>query len=395
MTAPEGYSITVSDPRLSSDEEIAEGWELNDELREEFFPEEPRSELSTVIASMRSVPARFGMWRVRVRDADGRLVGGIRVSKDWDNDTNPEVGGVEAHVRAGHRGRGIGTALLAWQVAFSQALGVTRLLMHTDSRLPGSAELAAALGGERKTQEHENRLAIADVDPDLLRRWIDDAQGGDYELLFIEGPVPDALAQPYVDLVLVMNTAPRDDLQVNDFTFSVTELREQEAQEAAVGGRSWIAITRHRTTGELVGVHTLYFPKDHRDRAYVGITGVVPEHRGHRLGRWLKADLTARVLEQCPQVRMIITGNADSNGPMLAINRDLGYRPHAAAATWEVSREQLEKVLQQRGVEVPTAEAAAAVASQAPATVASQAPATVPTQAPATVATQAPATVDA
>lgn len=367
MTAPAGYVIAIEDPRQATDAEIEEGWRFSDELRREFYPEEPAAELSTAIAHVRAMPARFGVWRVRVRDGSGQVVAGCTVAKDWDNDSNPDVGGLSANVRAGHRRRGIGTALLAWQVAFAQALGVTRFLVNTDSRLPDSEAVAVALGAEVKAHDHENRLAIADVDQALLQRWVSDAEGGRYELLFFDGRIPDDLAQPFVDLVLVMNTAPRDALVLNDFTYSVTELREQEEQTEKTGGRSWTLVARHVDSGDLVGVHTLYFPADHKDRTYVGITGVVPAHRGHRLGKWLKADMTLRVMRECPQVQRIITGNADSNGPMLAINQEMGYRPHAAAATYEVSREQLERLLEQRGVAIPTAEAAEAVAAQAPA----------------------------
>jgi mycothiol synthase len=367
MTVPDGYVLALSDPRQSTDAEIEQGWRFSEAYRQEFFPEEPGTELATAITATRNLLARWGLWRVRIYDATGELVAGTTVFKDWQNDSNPDVGGLSGNVHAEHRGCGLGTVLLAWQVAFAQALGQTRILMGTDSRLPRSVDLVKVLGAELKQEEHENRLTLADVDSDLLHRWIADASAGDYELVAIDGRIPDDLAQAYVDLVLVMNTAPRDDLQLNDFTYSVAELREQEERQHAVGGLTWNLIARHRGSGDLVGVHTIAFSPDDKEKCYVGITGVVPEHRGHRLGRWLKAAMTLRLMDECPQIGCVVTGNADSNEAMLAINREMGYRPHASGSTWEVGREHLEKLLEHRGVEIPTDLAAAAVSSQAPA----------------------------
>ncbi len=364
MTLVTGYTFVVSDPRDSSDEEIAEGVDLSNDLRAEFYPEEPAVELATSVAATRAMPARLGLWRVRARDGNGLLVGATSVYKDWEHDDNPEVGGLGVSVRAGHRSKGVGTALLAWQTAFSQALDHTRLLIHTDSRLPAGDQIAAALGAQIKTREHENRLLIADVDPELLGNWVRAGAQDAYELVAFDGPVPQELAERYVALVLVMNTAPRDDLKVNDFTYTVAQLREGEAQREQVGAREWNLLVRHCASGALVGVHNLYFSPDDRKKAYVGITGVVPAHRGHGFGRLLKATLTLRLLAESPEVECVVTGNADSNAAMLAINEAMGYRPHASSATWEVSREAVEQLLASRGVEIPTAAAALAVSAQ-------------------------------
>ncbi len=364
MTAVPGYTFVVDDPREASDDDIAEGVDLSNALREEFYPEEPKTELATSIAATRAAPARLGLWRVRVRDASGLLVAGSSSYKDWEHDTNPDVGGLGCHVRAGHRRKGIGTALLAWDIAFSQALGQSRLLVHTDSRMPAGDLIAAAMGAQVKARDHENRLPLRAVDPDLLSDWVREGQSEDYELLAFDGPIPDELAEAFVGLVLVMNTAPRDDLQVNDFTYSVAQLREGETRMAEVGAREWTLVVRHRRTADLVGVHTLYFAPDDRQKAYVGITGVVPAHRGHGFGRLLKATLTLRLLAEHPEIECVVTGNADSNGHMLAINEAMGYRPHASNTTWEVSRAHLEQLLADRGVPIPTEEAAQAVEQQ-------------------------------
>jgi mycothiol synthase len=66
-----------------------------------------------------------------------------------------------------------------------------------------------------------------------------------------------------------------------------------------------------------------------------GDTGVVEAHRGHGLGRWLKAENLRRALAHQPGIDVIETYNAESNPYMLAINVDMGFRPHRTYGTWQ------------------------------------------------------------
>lgn len=81
------------------------------------------------------------------------------------------------------------------------------------------------------------------------------------------------------------------------------------------------------------------------DRVWVGDTAVEPSHRRRGLGRWLKAAITRRILDELPGVRWVITHNAGSNDAMLAINHDLGFRPAAVVTTWQMPAAQLREQL--------------------------------------------------
>lgn len=52
---------------------------------------------------------------------------------------------------------------------------------------------------------------------------------------------------------------------------------------------------------------------------------VLREHRGHRLGLLLKLTNLLWLREREPHLERIITWNATSNGPMLAINEAMGF----------------------------------------------------------------------
>ena len=62
-----------------------------------------------------------------------------------------------------------------------------------------------------------------------------------------------------------------------------------------------------------------------------------PEHRGHALGKWLKATNILRILVEWPEVVDIRTHNADSNDAMLGINNQLGFKPYTVDIHWQIS----------------------------------------------------------
>lgn len=66
-----------------------------------------------------------------------------------------------------------------------------------------------------------------------------------------------------------------------------------------------------------------------------GDTLVVPAHRGHGLGRWLKLANLARVRAEFPRITHVITDNAEDNVTMLAINEAIGFRTALREAMWQ------------------------------------------------------------
>ena len=56
-------------------------------------------------------------------------------------------------------------------------------------------------------------------------------------------------------------------------------------------------------------------------------TLVLPRHRGHRLGLALKVANLRAVQRAHPDRRVLHTWNAEENGPMVAVNNAMGFRP--------------------------------------------------------------------
>jgi GNAT superfamily N-acetyltransferase len=346
----DGYRITRHDPAGFSDDEIRRGNAFANAIRREVRPDDPPTPDDEAIAANRSAPAWFDRVAFRAWSPDGELVGTAGTGIDRRHDDNPDLLGCGLHVHPDHRRRGLGTRLLAELVRHAEAEGRARLLGDTNGRVPAGDAFAAALGAVAKARGHVNHLLCAEADRHQLERWV--AEGPDrapgYRLLTWDGPpTPQEHREAFRDLVLVMNTAPHDDLELNDFTVSEEQQAANEAQMAAMGHTSWTVVAV-APDGAFAGFHDLTFtPTD--TRAWVGSTGVRPEHRGHALGKWLKARLMLRLLDERPDVDSVRTGNADSNDAMLGINRAMGYRPLMSWAQWELRTDEARPRLEATG----------------------------------------------
>ncbi|HUZ44506.1 MAG TPA: GNAT family N-acetyltransferase [Acidimicrobiales bacterium] len=332
-----GHRITNHDPRLDSDAQLSELAGFENRLAQEMFPEDPPTPVEAIIALERAVPERYRRWSLRARDeASGELVGTASAGIDPDHDDNPDMLRMSVQVLPGYRRRGVGRALLGGLAEIAQSEGRTRLVSSVHQRCPAGEAFARTAGAEVKSRLHLNRLLMPEVDRDLMDGWMADADSETYELLIWERPIPEQHLADFVQLYLVMNAMPHDDLQRNDFTLTPEQWRESEEIQAAFGTEDWTMVVRRRSDGALAGFHHLTLYSFDPTVAWIDSTGVSEEHRGHGLGKWLKAAMTLRLLEHHPELREIRTGNHDSNAAMLAINRQMGYREFIATAACEI-----------------------------------------------------------
>ena len=65
------------------------------------------------------------------------------------------------------------------------------------------------------------------------------------------------------------------------------------------------------------------------------LTVVRPEHRGHRLGLAVKIANVEELAQRAPDVRLIVTGNASANAPMIAVNEMMGFEVASEGNFWQ------------------------------------------------------------
>ncbi len=143
----------------------------------------------------------------------------------------------------------------------------------------------------------------------------------------------------------LMNTAPRESLAFDDFSMTPEKWRDIEAKDLAQGNHLAAYVAVHRPTGDWVGLSELLYQEGHPEQGQQGETAVDPVHRNKGLGRWLKAAMLERYIQDHPDVVRIDTENARSNEPMLNINYEMGYKPLRQEAAWQGDRHTIQERL--------------------------------------------------
>lgn len=225
------------------------------------------------------------------------------------------------------RRQGIGRRLLGGVVEVAAAEDRSSLGLDVRHGTEGM-EFAPAFGFEEKLIEHHNRTTVDRVDDAMIQDWIDRAaeRAPDYTLRFWVDATPEDCLDDFARVFNVMNTAPRDDLDMEDFAMTPDLEREREATLAPRGVTRWTLVAV-APDGRFAGFTELFFSKWRTDVCHQGNTGVDPAHRDRGLGRWLKAAMYQRLRADRPSFTKIDTWNAGSNAPMLAINHAMGFAP--------------------------------------------------------------------
>jgi GNAT superfamily N-acetyltransferase len=280
-----------------------------------------------------------------VAEVDGEMVafGFVELTRD----DNLHLAWLDVAVAEPHRHRGIGRAAVSRLLAVAADDGRTSVGWSAEEGSPAEA-FAAALGLTHRQTAHVNRLAIADVDVALLEAWVAQAaeRASGYRLDAWDGPTPPERVADFVACTEIMNSAPLDDLDIEDECMTPERLARLESARAAAGTEWWTLVAVEEATGAYAGFTQMSFSRGRPVLAHQNDTGVDPAHRERGLGRWLKAAMLLRVLAERPQVVHVQTHNAGSNEPMLAINHALGFRPARVVGQWQgdldVARKHLE-----------------------------------------------------
>ncbi len=252
----------------------------------------------------------------------GYLSGGTRI--EGENEGYAEV---EIEVRRDRRVEGVERALVAAALPWLRDLGATTLCWWAED---GADRLAAeSMGLTFRQQERCSRMDVADVDPVQQQEWIaaPRARSAGYHIVSWQGSCPDELLDAYVVAFTAMTDAPVDDMDWVPPQGTAERARRHERWAAEVGQTIFASLALD-ADGAAAGMTALCV---HPARPWFGMqedTAVVREHRGHALGRWLKAANLAQVRDATPELRVVQTYNAETNPWMLAINVDMGFRPY-------------------------------------------------------------------
>ncbi|EYB68086.1 N-acetyltransferase GCN5 [Deinococcus phoenicis] len=238
-------------------------------------------------------------------------------------------------VHPDHRRRGLGRELARVLEGTARQQGRRVVTFGTTSKAPAGEAFAHTLGAEPALPMRQSQLDLSAVPDPLLDAWTTRPDGEPYRLHIWER-VPETFLTRTADMIMVMNTAPRGDLEVDDWTVTPEMIRAWEGMIAESGEVRFLMAAEDTRTGELAGYTEVFWSPERASLVYQGGTAVRPAARGQGLGKWLKAAMLRHVQAHCPGAHFVRTNNANENAAMLGINVALGFAPWASFTEWQL-----------------------------------------------------------
>ena len=325
------------DPKTAPEAELLLHHEFWNARRAEIFPDDPPIPWEERRRWLREPPEHLVTRTFAIYHQE-RVIG--IADADWrSNDTeNPDSGWMEVVVDPNYYRQGLGSRLLHALLEEIYPLGRKKLFAATNGLRVGGKPFAEVYGAKFGQEEHTNQLLFAELNQDYLQQALGNAPTDQYELVWYDCAYSDdeTELQKICDMFAIMNTAPRGDLEFNDWKMTPEKLRQEAANAKKNDQQWWLCIARHIETEHYAGFTETGWHHNRPGIAGQYGTGVDPLHRGHGLGAWLKAAMIERIKHERPSVDRIRTGNADSNAPMLRINHSLGFKPFRDRIEWQI-----------------------------------------------------------
>jgi len=326
-------SMIAFEPLKAGEDLWAAYFDHADAIHAEVDPEDPpipRGKRKAMIAAAVAIPYMTKRFYLAM---DGAMAAGY-ASVSVENPRSPSYGdnkhvaNFSMSVLPAYRRRGLGT----------------RLLRHVNAELtaaePQVSELLAPVvlesgrgfldrfGGTVSLVQAENRLQLKDVDWAMVEAWAADGLGKNPSTKIITASViPEEDIGSFSEVYsATINQQPLGDISVK---MKITPEQIRDGEERARGnGVDHISIYSRERDGTVSGLTETEYLKESGHKVHQMLTGVKAECRGRGLGKLLKALMLLYVRREYPAAGYMVTGNADSNAPMLAINNELGFKKH-------------------------------------------------------------------
>jgi len=230
----------------------------------------------------------------------------------------PRFAFVEVKVHPASRRRGIGSALLADLVATAREEGVRAMFGHHVT--PAGAAFAARAGARDDQRDIRSRLELrtADLPPPRVPEGV--------ELRSWVGLSPEELLESHAAAREAMRDAPMPG-GTEDPGWTVDEHRAMEDASIARGRPPRVTVAIE--DGEIVAFTDLRVSAPPAPVALTDDTATLPQARRRGLASAVKLEALRRLRDERPDVRFVVTFNAERNTAMRAVNTRLGFVPVA------------------------------------------------------------------
>lgn len=234
------------------------------------------------------------------------------------------------HVHPERRRRGLGRALA--EASYDVARGEGRRLLLAEVYTPVDDTSVGVLFAQALgfTEALVDGMKVVDLN-ETERTWaaLEAASAPrheDYRLVTWRDRVPDELLAGYCSLnEMFFDEAPTGELEVERERWDAERVRRREAGNLG-RGRVELCAGALAADGSLVGWTEVGVNQASPWRGIQSGTLVAPAHRGHALGIAIKLANHRQLRREVPECELLLTGNADVNASMNAVNDALGYR---------------------------------------------------------------------
>ncbi|MFI6477527.1 GNAT family N-acetyltransferase [Nonomuraea sp. NPDC050663] len=290
------------------------------------LPGEPLPTLEQVRAQLTTagLNSRRAGWLALAPGGDAAGVAALRL---FDAEGQSHLCELEVHVRPERRREGAGSLLLEAAVSTAGDEGRRSMIGVAADPGPGT-EFCAARGFDRVLTFSNLLLDVAFADLDV-------ATPEGYEAVMWQGTVPGELAEAFAVAKNAMNDMPTGEMDYGVQRWDADRVRTM-AEVLADRGDTLMTVAARRGE-ELAGFTEIVIRAGETRRALQYDTVVAPEHRGHGLGLWLKAEMVGWLRAEHPGIAEVETDNADDNAHMLAVNNKLGFRLHRRSSEFQLS----------------------------------------------------------
>lgn len=327
------------DPYTATGQDLADVHILRAEATSTDRPEDPPVSYEEAIGRLRHQPLAGGPCRHWAAYLQDRLIGLAEIAlPDGDNAT---VALGEIDVRPSCRRRGIGTALL--RAAMPAILAVGRgTVVGGGLKLDGAgARWTEALGFQVTRRVVMQQLDIDATDPGI---WEIQPPSG-YRTVRWAGQAPADLLASFAAARPAFDDAPRGQTSYRPTAWTPQLIRAEEQELAAHGTEQRVVAALDLASGQVAGLTTVRCYSHRHTSCLQGDTSVRAEHRGHGLGRAVKAEMMRWLTADYPELDRVYTTTAPENVHMISINLAVGYHTVRTMIWTEITTSQLAKNL--------------------------------------------------
>ena len=336
-------NLQYVDLRTIDDEMAGHLTRFYNSMHSEFLPDDPPIPLEERLQGWHNLPAFEVDHHWVIWDDERRELIAALHSEYWLTEDNQHATYFDLNVAREHRRKGLARKLLPLAVRVAQDNNKRLMIAESCSNIPAGEAFLEHYGFQRGMETHTNQVHIADVDRDLMKRWQENTDGryDPFELGLWDGAYPQEQIEGVVELFKIVRDEPHDDLDIEERIIDEAQIRQMEQYRLARGIEPWTVYVTEKATGRFCGFTEVYYNPNNPQILQQGFTGVNPDFRGKNLGRWMKATMFEKIIQDRPQATILRTGNANSNRFMLAINNEMGFKPYIAWTIWQIATENL------------------------------------------------------